>query len=124
MPSPRSHLLLLCGLSAACAEKGIDSARVDTGLCSDAPVIMWANFGEGFLKANCQSCHASTASDRSGAPEDVIFDTKADAVAQADRILARATGEDPTMPPQGGVTEQDREKLEIWLRCYVDDEAL
>ena len=123
MPRPRSRSLLALFLLTACAEKGVDSQAPDTGLCADAPVLMWANFGEGFLKANCQSCHASTSTNRSGAPEEVSFDTVADAVAHAERIAARATGEAPDMPPQGGVSDTDREKLNIWLSCYIDDET-
>lgn len=116
-------LLGALGLGA-CGDKGGESAASgDTGLCADAPVIMWANFGQGFLTENCQSCHASTSADRHDAPEGVVFDTLDDAVAQADRILARATGEAADMPPQGGVSEEDRQKLEIWLTCWIDDES-
>ncbi len=36
---------------------------------------------------------------------------------QADRILARTLADENTMPPQGGVTEDDMVKLEYWLVC-------
>ncbi|MBX2800991.1 MAG: hypothetical protein KTR31_25150 [Myxococcales bacterium] len=77
----------------------------------------WETFGQGFLTSQCQGCHASAAVDRFGAPEDVAFDTEADALDWADRILARATGPDADMPPAGGPSEQDRERLRRWLLC-------
>ena len=33
------------------------------------------------------------------------------------RILARAASEDPTMPPEGGVDADDRQRLTWWLEC-------
>ena len=86
--------------------------------CADAPVTTYDNFGQGFLTENCQTCHASGSADRNSAPADVIFDTEGDVAAQADLILAMATGDEPQMPPEGGVTDDDRSRLEIWLRCY------
>ncbi len=116
------HGRWILALLLACKEKGGESGGAETGLCADAPVIMYANFGEGFLIENCQACHASTSVDRNGAPDGVVFDTLDDAISQADRILAVATGDAATMPPQGGVDDEDREKLEIWLTCWIDDE--
>lgn len=114
----RSALLLLL---SACGTKD-DAGGLDTGLCVDAPVLMWSNFGEGFLIENCQTCHASTTTDRHDAPEDVVFDTLADVQAERDAILDAATGDDPSMPPQGGVSDDDRLRLEIWLTCWIDEE--
>lgn len=54
---------------------------------------------------------------RGDTPADVIFDTEADAVRLAARIEARALGEAPSMPPEGGVSDADRALLAIWLRC-------
>lgn len=114
--------ILLLSLFLACSDKDGESGGAETGLCADAPVLMYANFGEGFLIENCQSCHASASGDRNGAPEGVVFDTLADVVSQSALILDVATGDDPSMPPQGGVDEEDREKLEIWLTCWIDEE--
>jgi len=75
------------------------------------------NFGESFFNAHCNSCHSASPGLRSGAPEDVKFDTAADAASWRDRIAARATGASPTMPPGGGTTQEDRDKLEAWLAC-------
>jgi uncharacterized membrane protein len=54
-------------------------------------------------------------------PAGVVFDTREQALALADRILARtapADGGEPTMPPVGGVTDDDRERLVVWLDCW------
>lgn len=85
--------------------------------CVDAPVITWDNYGRDILVEHCQACHATDAQDRYGAPEAVTFDTEEDVVMYADAILARSTGEDPTMPPSGGMDDTDRERLEVWLTC-------
>jgi len=94
-----------------------DTADSDTDPCADVPVVTYNNFGEGFMTENCQGCHASTTADRYGAPESVIFDTVDDVWSRAERILERAAGDDASMPPAGGVSEDDRTKLEWWLIC-------
>jgi len=86
-------------------------------VCNGAPATTWDNFGAGFLTENCQPCHASTSPDRQGAPEDVVFDTEEDVWSVAPVILEIATGEDSLMPPRGGVTDEDRYRLEVWLTC-------
>jgi uncharacterized membrane protein len=111
---------LLC-LAACTSEEPDGSESPPTGelpeICVDAPTVTWANFGAGFITQHCQACHATSTPDRHGAPETVIFDTEEQVWAQADRILARAVGESPTMPPQGGVSEDDLYLLEVWLNC-------
>lgn len=112
--------MFLLGLSCVLGRRPAeDTALLDSAdpFCADAPVVTYNNFGEGFLLANCQSCHASTAPDRHEAPEDVTFDTVEQAWAWAGAILAAATGEAPEMPPRGGIDEDDRVRLEWWLRC-------
>ena len=101
--------------STACAASG---PAPDTGqeLCDAAPVLTWENFGHGLVVERCQSCHASTASERHGAPDDVVFDTHAETLSHADRILLRVV-EEQTMPPQGGISVEDLERIELWLRC-------
>jgi len=87
-------------------------------LCGDAPVVTWDNFGQGFMIENCQSRHATTSPNRYGASPDVHFDTLDDVLERQDRILARAAGENPTMPPDGGVSADDRWLLQVWLTCW------
>ncbi len=94
-----------------------DAALDTSDPCSEAMTVTWNSWGRGFLTESCQGCHASTATNRYGAPEEVVFDTVDDAWAWSDRILARAAGENPSMPPAGGVTDDDRTRLSWWLAC-------
>ena len=69
------------------------------------------------MDSNCQGCHASTTPNRYGAPENVHFDDEAAVWDWKDRILARTTGENPDMPPAGGIVESELDALEEWLSC-------
>ena len=108
-----ARLVCVALLASAC---GADDEPTDA--CTDAPVVSYATFGAGFLDTQCQGCHASTAIDRHGAPDDVIFDTAADAERFGPRILARAGGTAPDMPPAGGASDDDRERLRLWVTCF------
>lgn len=107
-------MLLL--LAAGCN----DDETVDEA-CNDAPVVTWESFGQDFTRANCQPCHASTSDNRYGAPEGVVFDTKADVLERADQVLERAGASPPTMPPQGGLEVDDQELLRVWLECWAEE---
>ena len=104
---------------AAAADDTSTAPADDTAdpFCAEAPVVTWNNFGNGFLRESCQGCHASTTANRYGAPEAVTFDTVEQAWSWSARILARSGVEDPTMPPAGGVREEDRLLLVYWLTC-------
>jgi hypothetical protein len=112
---PPVLLLAACGGGDAPAD-GEDTADLPA-ICEDAPVVTWDNFGAGFVKESCQPCHASTAAERHDAPDTVVFDTEHDVQLWSAQILDIATGESPTMPPQGGVSDDDRYLLEVWLTC-------
>ena len=105
--------LLLVG---ACDEPPAD-VLVEVGVCDTGPQQSWETFGQGFMRSQCQGCHASTAVDRFGAPENVVFDTEQDVATFAERILARAAGPDADMPPAGGPSKEDRVRLERWITC-------
>lgn len=103
----------VCLALAGCAGGAGDSGQA----CADAPVVTWETFGHGFVTENCQTCHASSQTERQGAPPAVSFDDAASVWAYADRVLATAAAEPPTMPPMGGTTEDDRALLRTWLTC-------
>ncbi len=94
------------------------TGATDTGvdLCDDAPVVTWENFGAGFVTENCQACHASTAPDRLGAPPDVVFDDEDHVFEQASGVLSRVVDQG-TMPPQGGISDDERYLTDVWLSC-------
>ena len=115
-PAFRAGLGPLCFGLAACSGDSAATAE-DSGFCATAPVVTFESFGSGFVTENCQTCHASTAPDRHDAPAEVTFDDVAHCWEWADRILARASGAAPTMPPMGGTTDDDRYLLEVWLTC-------
>ncbi|MCP4808606.1 MAG: hypothetical protein GY913_08265 [Proteobacteria bacterium] len=119
-------------LLLACAKDPVIDSGIETcgdlpepeiGACDGLPVVTWQGFGHGFLLTQCQGCHASTAPERYGAPEGVVFDTVEDACGQADRIRARVLDDD-SMPPAGGLTEDERVLLSTWLDCFLPYEGL
>jgi mono/diheme cytochrome c family protein len=84
----------------------------------ETPTVTWETFGEGFVTTHCQGCHASTALDRKGAPPALFFDTAVDVGDHVDLILDAATADPPRMPPAGGPSDEDRERLAVWLTCF------
>ena len=86
--------------------------------CDTAHVATWASFGQAFMIENCQTCHASLSPNRYGAPTNVHFDSHDDVIAWSDRILAVSLGEEPSMPPGGGLSDSDLMLLEDWLICW------
>jgi len=103
-------------LLTACGDK----TGTDTGMCAEAPVVTWENFGAGFIVERCQPCHASTSPNRNDAPESVTFDNHEEVLGWTDRILARVLDAGDPMPPQGGVDDDDLLLLEIWLSCWEE----
>ena len=88
--------------------------------CDDVPVITYDTFGAGFLATYCNGCHGSQVVDRQGAPDEMVFDTRAQASAFGPLILNRRMPPEGVipMPPAGGVTPDDDIRLEIWLTCF------
>jgi uncharacterized membrane protein len=116
--------LVACNRSDGTGPVGDDDGSLtetsDTGSmadpCESAPVVTWENFGAGFVTENCQVCHASTSTSRNGAPIDVVFDTEQDTLDFAERFMSRVVDSE-SMPPQGGVTANDRYFVSVWLGC-------
>jgi hypothetical protein len=93
-------------LLLACAEPE------DTALACE-PTVTWQGWGDGFFRGYCNSCHNEG---RLGAPEGVSFQTLDDVLAHTDRIRAR-TLVSQDMPPAGGVSPEDLERLDALLQC-------
>lgn len=82
----------------------------------DGPVVAWENFGDGFFTGYCQGCHASTSTDRFGAPASITFDDEAQVLALRDEV-AREVLDEGSMPPGGGVPDDDLDALRRYLDC-------
>ncbi len=76
----------------------------------------WSGFGESFFAGRCASCHAESAPDRFGAPEGVTFDTEDDILRQLEQVQ-RTVLDSPSMPPGGGLREEEVERLASYLAC-------
>lgn len=126
----RRAVWLLClavlpfGVACAIEESAPDdlgeAGAAESTSCADAPSVTWETFGEGFVTTHCQGCHASESLDRRDAPDAIIFDEEEDVLALKKAILESAGADEPTMPPSGGTTEEERIRLRIWLRCFAD----
>lgn len=80
--------------------------------------LTYENFGKAFVDSRCQSCHASRAFDRAGAPAEYFFDTREDVLRHRDRIFVRSAASNDSMPPgPDDPSEADRNKLADWLAC-------
>lgn len=92
------------------------------GDCDGVYEVTWSSWGDGFMRTQCQGCHASTTPDRFGAPEANVFDTVLDVCEQRERIQVRVL-DDETMPPAGGLTDDDKVLLQMWLDCWLPYET-
>jgi uncharacterized membrane protein len=80
--------------------------------------LTYADFAAPFFDRQCQSCHASDATDREGAPGEFAFDTHEQVKRHAERIYVRAAGPNDSMPPGPDDPERsERDKLADWLAC-------
>ena len=77
--------------------------------------LYYENFGAGFLTEHCQGCHGRETSEREGAPANIVFDQKEDVLEHL--ALIQKEMEEDTMPPAGGLTDQEYEAFIEWLGC-------
>ena len=66
--------------------------------------------------SKCQSCHHSNSPNRNGAPENVSFDTQSMTDEWIDAIH-RTVITQQSMPPSGGITNEELILLEQWIEC-------
>jgi cytochrome c5 len=116
----RASMLVTTLFSIGCQSAGETADTSEAVLevfCAEAPVVNYANFGESFMNHQCQGCHSSALEERFDAPLEVTFDTLEDVWVWRDRILDRCDLDAPTMPPRGGVTDDELLMLHWWLKC-------
>jgi uncharacterized membrane protein len=106
--------MVLAALVVACGETSLAGAP-----CPDGGTdLTYEDFGRGFMAAYCDRCHASDVEDRQGAPGAYVFDSQAQVVAHAERVFARAAGDNVSMPPgPDDPPDAEREALAEWLAC-------
>jgi hypothetical protein len=94
-------------------------ATTSPDACVDGTPLTWANFGKPMFATWCVSCHAETISgaDRNGAPLGLNLEHLDQVLPHLDRILATSATNDWTMPPSGGMSARDRERLREWIEC-------
>jgi hypothetical protein len=117
-----SPILLSVALALAAALGGCltsDATSIDDYDCPPGgTALTYQNFGEDFLGSNCETCHASEAVNRHGAPEAYTFDTVDEVRDHAARIFANAAADNTSMPPGPDDTPSDaRDRLAEWLAC-------
>lgn len=91
--------------------------------CGQDEQLTWDGFAEGFFLSWCTACHSSQLGpgDRGGAPVGIDFDLYRGVLALSGRIVATATGPEPTMPPVASVPVADRERLAQWIACGLPE---
>ncbi len=136
MLTPRRHphrgrlgstlrLLTCSGLWLSCMATSCDDHVVGSGVpltasCLRSPPLDYDNFGDGMIGRQCRPCHSALVREaqRGGAPLGIDLDSELDVFTWADRIQVRSV-ELKTMPPAGGMLEEERDLLQEWLRCDV-----
>lgn len=112
----KALLALLLGCTGAAPTDTARASRLPDLDCAALPDVTYDNWASGHLRTHCAGCHAAETPERYGAPDAVTFDTLAEVRDGAERIHARVVVEG-TMPPAGGVTDEERTLLEIFLVC-------
>ncbi len=76
--------------------------------------LTYDNFGRDFFSNNCTSCHSPGSGEAEA--QDKPFDSQAAIQAEAEEIYEQAVA-GTAMPPGGGPSAEDRQKLGEWLSC-------
>jgi len=121
-----SRLLLMLLLLAGCDGQFPDQALPEQAPvqddCTDS-VLSWDNTGAPFLLNHCTECHSQHLVGevaRKGAPDTINFNTREQAAALTELILAtaiEAQADRPTMPPLIRLREDEKARMGEWLRC-------
>ena len=80
--------------------------------------LTYENFGASFMASYCNACHSAPDGQRNGAPDDYVFDTRAEIIASKDQIFINAADTNDAMPPgPNDIQPVFRVNLAIWLAC-------
>lgn len=88
-------------------------------LSCDSSELTYDAFGSPFMLDWCNGCHSNALplGQRGDAPVNVNFDTLDDIHMWSAQIVTTAGPIQPTMPPSGGPSDDDRKTLEAWINC-------
>lgn len=111
-------LLAACGTDQRPEADDDDQPPITPDVCEQS-YMRYDNAGAPFVISWCRGCHSSAVPKamRQKAPMNVNFDSEEEVRQWAERIEARATSTNPTMPPAGGPTDEERAMLREWIEC-------
>jgi uncharacterized membrane protein len=116
--------LMLLG-TIGCGDHTHSHAGVATqSVCPSSSALTYQSFGKQFFQDYCSRCHAAsvTGAARQGAPDEQIFDTREQIVAESEHLdttaAAGPAAANTSMPPSSPTpTEAQRRQLGEWLAC-------
>ncbi len=117
-------LTTACGGLDSVDNSSTNSRRIDCD--ARTPALSYDNFAQPFMSKNCTGCHHSEVKgeDRKGAPAGIDLNTFDDVQTWGYIVHARTLGDEPTMPPGGGLTADESLRLEEWLQCDLLSDTL
>lgn len=101
------------------ATEGPIEGPIEGRLCPPDSALTADSFGMPFMLTWCAGCHSAALpeGERAEAPLGVDLDTLQGTQALLLRVYARSADDNLTMPPAGGPSAEDRERLGDWLAC-------
>ena len=113
--------LLLLSACQESTEKPQNLEQLQMQNNNDCSNIPWTyhNVGAPYMMTWCTSCHHIDvqSGERAGADLDVNLHSYHDVLTHLDRIQARALSEPATMPPAGGPSDIEKQRLREWILC-------
>ena len=108
-------LLLVIGCSSTQEKKEPVSSGFNSRTQEECSEMLWnyTNVGQPFMMTWCTSCHHGDLREdqRPAGTLGVNFEQHSLVLAQIERIEARALSEPPTMPPAGGPSDAELQRL-------------